>query len=134
MPEEKFRAWPIIDRRLTPGYILRAVGHCRRIESHEGDLDARYNRDHLVGLLKRLKPGRPKHEVPNKGNVYTGTAALQGAVRLYRDFRDACAGVYVTERPQAKRGRQEPGNGRPGAGVPVWERWLTGSGFNLPRR
>ena len=120
MQEEKFRAWLIIDRRLTPRYVLNAVARCRRIERHEGDLDARYNRDQLIGLLKRLKPGRPKHKVPINGNIYAGTAALQSAVHLYRDFRDARAGVYVTERPQAKWRRQKPGNERPGAGVPVW--------------
>ena len=96
------------------------VGRCRRVERHEGDLDAHYDRDRLVGLLKRLKPGRPKHKVPINGNVYGGTAELQSTVRFYRDFRDARAGVYVTERPQSNRWRQKPGNERPGAGVPVW--------------
>ena len=134
MQEEMFRAWLIIDRRLTPGYILSTVRHCKRIERHEGDLDARYDRDQLVSLLKRLKPVSPKHKVPISGNVYTSTAALQSAVRLYWDFRDARTGVYVTERPQAKRRQQEPGNGRPGAGVPVWGTMVDWESFQIPQK
>ena len=120
MQEEMFRAWMNVDRKLAPASTVSSMSRCRRVERHYGNLDTHYDRDRLVGLLDRLRPDRPNHSVPLTGNVRHGTDTLQCAIRLYRDFRDARAGVYVTERPQAKWRRQNPGNERPGAGRLEW--------------
>ena len=109
----------IVDRKLTPGAALSGISRCRCIERHEGNLDIHYGRHRLVGLLDRLKADRPNHNVPVSGKVYRGTATLQSAVRLYNDFRDARAGVNLTQGPQNRR-QQEPGSERSGAGRPVW--------------
>ena len=109
MQEEMFRAWMNVDRKLAPASAVSSMSRCRRVERHYGNLDTHYDRDRLVGLLDRLRPDRPNHSVPLSGNVRHGTDTLQSAVRLYRDFRDARAGVNLTEGPRTKRRRQEPG-------------------------
>lgn len=121
MQEERFKAWLVVERELNTGTVGSRISNCRRVEHHEGDLDAHYDADGLVGLMDCLNPRRPEHKIPINGNVYNGTATLKNAVGLYRDFRDA-GGVKAdsVEAPKAKQRSQVKRTRQPGADWPVW--------------
>ena len=85
--EELFKVWLSGERELNVGTVGSRISNCKRVEYHEGDLDAHYDADGLVGLMDRLNAKRPEHRVPINGNIYNGTATLKSAVGLYRDFR-----------------------------------------------
>ena len=87
MKEAPFRVWLKGEKGLSAGTVGSRISNCRRVERHEGDLDAHYDSDELNGLMQRLKPGEPEHGMPIAGDVYNGTATLKSAVSLYRDFR-----------------------------------------------
>ena len=121
MQQERFKAWLVVERELNAGTIGSRISNCKRVEQFEGDLDAHYDADGLVGLMDCLNPRRPEHKIPINGNVYNGTATLKSAVGLYRDFRDA-GGVKAdsTETPQARQRSQVRRTRQPGADWPVW--------------
>ncbi len=125
MQEARFRVW--LGQGRKPNVVGARLANCRRVEAFEGDLDAQYDADRLVGLLDRFTYTRederygasPKHKVPINGDVYEGTATLKNAVRLYRDFRREGVQTACSEAP-AKRRTQERRNQRPGAHWPNW--------------
>ena len=73
------------------------ISNLRHVEEYEGDLDAHYARDQMVGLLRRFEYGRdeesrnvsPGHRIPIDGDRYTGTATLKSAINLYLKFSRA---------------------------------------------
>ena len=87
MNETGFRVWLRSERGLKAGTVDSRISASRRVERHEGDLDAHYDADELEGLLQRLDPKEPRHGIQIAGDVYTGTATLKNAVGLYREFR-----------------------------------------------
>ncbi len=117
MQEARFRVWLRDERALSA--VSSRIGNCRRVERYEGDLDAQYDADGLAGLMDRLNPGDPKHEIPIDGNIYNGTATLKSAVGLYRAFRKGGGTADSTAAP-AKPRPQEPRTRRSGARWPVW--------------
>ena len=121
MQEERFKAWLDVERELNARTIGSRISNGKRVESYEGDLDAHYDADGLVGLMDCLNPRRPAHKIPINGNVYTGTATLKHAVGLYRAFRDAGSGnADSTEALQEKQRSQVQRTRQPGADWPVW--------------
>lgn len=74
-----------------------AISRCRRVERHEGDLDAHYLRDHMSNLLGKFRYPtdasmtgvEPTHSVPIAGNISNGTASLKSALLLYRRFLES---------------------------------------------
>ena len=119
MQEELFKDWLGAEREMSPATIVSRISNCRRVEQYEGDLDANYDADGLVGLMGRMNPRNPEHKVPINGNIYNGTATLKTAVSLYRDFRAACDGnAGSTEAPTVKKHVKQ--TQKSGAGWPVW--------------
>ena len=121
MREELLRSWLGTERELSAGTVGSRISNCRRVERYEGDLDTHYDADGLAGLMDRLNPNRPEHNVPISGNTHSGTATLKSGVGLYRSFRDAaCGKAGSTEAPQPKQRPQVRRNRQTGAGWPVW--------------
>ena len=121
MQEESFKAWLDVERELSARTVGSRISTCKRVEHHEGDLDAHYDGDGLAGLMDRLSPKRPDHKVPINGNIHNGTATLKSAVGLYRDFRDADGGeTDSSEAPPAKQRPQVRQTRQPAADWPVW--------------
>lgn len=95
MREESFKVWLVSVRGLNERTARTRFSNCKRVEAFEGDLDEQWEADELAGLIGRLtyskknerSGARPKHRIPIVGDVYTGTATLKNAVRLYRGFR-----------------------------------------------
>ena len=107
MQEEQFEAWLRVEREQVADTVRSRISNCKRVERHEGDLDSHFDADGLAGLMDRLNPSGPEHEIPIDGNDYTGTATLKSAVRLYRDFRNAggaggSTGATVKPRPSER--------------------------------
>ena len=109
MKEAPFRVWLKVERGLSAGTVGSRLSNCRRVERHEGDLDAHYDCDELDGLLQRLNPEEPEHGIPIAGDVYNGTATLKNAVSLYGDFRKGggrtVSSVDNPEKRQRRQGR-----------------------------
>ena len=102
-----FRVWLKVERGLSAGTVGVRISNCRRVERHEGDLDAHYDSDEMGGLLQSLNPGDPKHGIPIAGDVYNGTATLKNAVSLYRDFwRGGGQTVSSGDNPEKRQRRQ----------------------------
>lgn len=115
MLESDFFTYLVRDRGLSPASAESSLSRCKRLERYEGDLDKLHERDGLGSLIASLvystedeSQGRkPRHHVPIKGNVRTGTASLKNAAVLYRDFRN---GVTESSRPRARRPAGVSGN------------------------
>ena len=75
-----------VKRELNAGTIGSRISNCKRVEHYEGNLDAHYDADGLVGLIDCLNPRRPEHKIPINVNVYNGTATLKSAVGLLSRF------------------------------------------------
>ena len=100
MREDDFALWLEQHYRTRKGTHLEprprrdAKSRCKRVERHEGDLDAQFVRDGMQGLLETLTHTRademsgvsPKHHVQIDGDAVNGTASLRNAVALYRSF------------------------------------------------
>ena len=112
MKETPFRVWLKVERGLGAGTVGSRLSNCRRVERHEGDLDAHYDCDELDGLLQRLNPGAPEHGIPIAGDVYNGTATLKNAVSHYFDFRKGGGRTVSSgdnpEKRQPRQGRSPP--------------------------
>ena len=120
MKEAAFRVWLKVERGLSTGTVGSRISNCRRVEGHEGDLDAHYDSDELDGLLQRLNPGEPEHGIPIAGDVYNGTATLKNAVSLYCDFRKGDGRMVSSgDNPQKRQPRQGRGL-RSRAPWPAW--------------
>jgi hypothetical protein len=80
------------DGRLVAAAQRDAVSRCRRVEAAEGDLDAHDERDRMRDLIERFTYSRgdsaPTHQIQISGDVYSGTASLRNALRLYQEFRE----------------------------------------------
>lgn len=71
-----------------------AKSRCKRVEKYEGDLDSHFEKDKMQELISRLTYSRnddesgisPPHSIPIEGDIYTGTASLRSAVKLYKEF------------------------------------------------
>ena len=63
MKEVPFRVWLKVERGMSAGTVGSRISNCRRVERHEGDLDAHYDSDELDGLLQRLNPEEPAHGI-----------------------------------------------------------------------
>ena len=120
MKEAPFRVWLKVERGLSAGTVGSRISNCRRVERHEGDLDAHYDSDELDGLLQRLNPGEPEHGIQIAGDVYNGTATLKNAVSLYCDFRKGGGRTVSSgdnpEKRQPRQGRSPPSQ----AQWPAW--------------
>ena len=103
MQEERFEAWLRVEREQGADTVRSRISNCKRVERHEGDLDSHFDADGLAGLMDRLNPSGPEHEIPISGNDYKGTATLKSAVRLYRDFRNANGGTVASPRAPVMR-------------------------------
>ena len=120
MKEAPFRAWLKVARGLSVGTVGSRISNCRRVERHEGDLDAHYDSDELNALMQRLKPSEPEHRIPIAGDVYNGTATLKNAVSLYSDFRRCGRLTVSSEESSEKRLRQQARSPRSRAQWPAW--------------
>ena len=118
MQEAGFKAW--LERRRSAGTVDSRISNCRRVERYAGNLDSHYDADGLVGLMDRLNPRGPEHNIPINGNIYNGTATLRSAVGLYRDFRKGGSGPGGSTGAPAKPSTQERQTRRRGAHWPVW--------------
>ena len=95
MQTERFEAW-LRAEGLSDGTISSRLSTCRRLETHEGDLDEHFDSDRLRGLLDDLaysagdehRGAPPRHKVPIEGNIRTGSASLKSAATLYWQFRN----------------------------------------------
>ena len=120
MQEAPFRVWLKVEKGLKTGTVGSRISNCRRVERHEGDLDAYYDSDELNGLMQRLKPGEPEHRIPIAGDVYNGTATLKNAVSLYRDFRRGGGRPASSRDNPEKRQRRQGWTPRSRAHWPSW--------------
>ena len=95
MQEQPFRAWLRDVLELSSQYIANLVSQCKRVEKHEGDLEAHWKADGLEGLLDRLTYSRKDERddrpprIPVEGDAYNGMAVLKSAVTRYGEFLDA---------------------------------------------
>ena len=97
MQEQRFRAWLKDEKKYQRDTIRSRLENCRKVQDHEGDLDAQWEADRLEALLDRFSYSKdderhdrpPRHRVPIGGVVYTRTATLKQAIGLYKAFRDA---------------------------------------------
>ena len=70
------------------------ISNCRHVEEYEGDLDAHYAKDQMLGLIRRFDYGKdeearnvkPRHSVPIDGDRHNGSATLKSAITLYAKF------------------------------------------------
>ena len=120
MREAAFRIWLQAERGLSAGTVGSRISNCRRVECNEGDLDALYDADELDGLLQRLNPGEPEHGIPISGDVYSGTATLKNAVKLYRQFRKGGARTVASGDNSETR---QPQQGKTPRSRPRWPAW-----------
>ena len=120
MQEAPFRVWLKVEKGLKTGTVGSRISNCRRVERHEGDLDAHYDSDELNGLMQRLRPGEPEHRIPIAGDVYNGTATLKNAVSLYRDFRRGGGRPASSGDNPEKRQRRQGWTPRSQAHWPTW--------------
>ena len=120
MKEAPFRVWLKGEKGLSAGTVGSRISNCRRVERHEGDLDAHYDSDELNGLMQRLKPGEPEHGIPIAGDVYNGTATLKSAVSLYRDFRRGGGRLASSGDNPEKRQPRQGWSPRSRAQWPAW--------------
>ncbi len=133
MKEAVFRVWLEVERGLNASTVGSRTSNCRRVERHEGDLDAHYDSDELGGLLQSLNPGEPKHGIPIAGDVYNGTATLKNAVSLYRDFRRDGGLAVSSEDNSEKRQRRQGRSPRSRAQWPAWPQPKDADLLNLAR-
>jgi hypothetical protein len=78
--------------------IATRIANCKRVECFEGNLDQHFSSDGMVGLLLRLNYSmddqrqgmKLRHLVPIYGDLRAGSATLKTAVKLYRQFCEAC--------------------------------------------
>ena len=120
MKEVPFSVWLKLERGLSAGSVGSRISNCRRVERHEGDLDAHYDSDQLDGLLQRLNPGEPEHRIPIAGDVYNGTATLKNAVSLYCNFRKGGGRTVYSGDNLEKR---QPRQGRSPRSRSQWPTW-----------
>jgi hypothetical protein len=137
MREGEFRRWLEHDyvsksgEALSPTTINTQLSVCRRIETHEGDLDDHYRRDGMADLIARFqyskresRAGRVvRHHIPLAGaDIYSNTAFFRHTVQLYLQYcRSPHPGtttrtVEARTRPAAHRTSDVAGRDRS-----VWE-------------
>ena len=95
MREPNFREW--LQKRYSYGTVNSRFSNCQRIETFEGDLDDHFDTGSADELLTKLTYSKAdqkrgfsaEHSIPINGNIYTGTATLKQAVRLYFEFRQS---------------------------------------------
>ena len=133
MKESAFRIWLQVERGLNGGTVGSRMNNCRRVERHEGDLDAHYDADEMDGLLQRLNPGAPEHGIPISGDVYSGTATLKNAVKLYRDFRKGGGRTVASGHTSETRQRQRRKIPRSRPRWPAWPQPEDGDLLELAR-
>lgn len=92
--DEAFRSW--LQRcGLVESSIRTAISRLHRIESEYGDLDKRYERDRLEGLIEEFtysvaderSGALNRSRITIDGNLRTGLASLKKTVRRYQVFR-----------------------------------------------
>ena len=120
MKEVPFRVWLKVERGMSAGTVGSRISNCRRVERHEGDLDAHYDSDELDGLLQRLNPEEPAHGIAIAGDVYNGTATLKNSVSLYCDFRKGGSRTVSSGDNPEKRQPRQGRNRRSRAQWPHW--------------
>ncbi len=100
MRRQEFETWltsiyiPTSGKLLSQSTCRSRVANCQTVENYEGDLDDHFRVDEFTSLLKCLTFSKSdlqrglatKHRVPIDGNLYTGTATLRNAIRLYWQF------------------------------------------------
>ena len=91
-----FRDW-LATRDLKPSTVSNRISDVRRVEEHYGDLDELYDEDRLTRTLNALQYSKDdeKRNRPNPsaleiaGNLNTSLSNYRGALKSYRDFREA---------------------------------------------
>lgn len=94
MDSEKFRNWLELET-LEKKTIQNRISNCRNVEKYEGDLDNHFIKDKGLSLLtklsystkNRLNNDQPKHNVPIKGDLRTGSSTLKQSVKLYLRYK-----------------------------------------------
>jgi hypothetical protein len=82
--------------------------NCLTVCRYEGDLDVHYAKDLCLTIIGKLSYSSddenhnrlPKHKIPIKGIIRTGTATLKQAVKLYVEFKNGIKnGVFPQPQP-----------------------------------
>jgi len=121
MRKQEFKTWLKSIYISTTGSPLNQstcrsrIANCQNAEKFEGDLDDHFRADQFTSLLQRLTYSQndlqrglaTKHNVPIDGILYTGTATLRNAIRLYLQF--SIDWPMGTPPPQHKHLAQTPG-------------------------
>lgn len=128
MRDTEFQHWLRQSATHNPAAQSNALSRCRRVGEHEGDLDQHVAKDRMASLLARLvyssedeRHNRPpRHSVPiSKGaNVWSGTASLASAVRLYLQFAQ---GDAIPRPSGLESGVRSPRVRSGGFAWPEWE-------------
>lgn len=126
MREEQFKDW-LQRKDYAENTIRGCVPLCKRLDSHEGDLDACFDEGRFEDLLDRLKYSKgdedrnapPRHKVPVGGDRRHGAGNLRWAAKRYKEFRES-GDTPPSEKLQPERAAQAPLNqilfGPPGTG------------------
>lgn len=128
MQREEFIDYLTQVRGLKKNTAQTRAGNCATIEEFEGDLDRQFREDGLNSLLERMRysvddhrSNRPaRHSVPINGNIYTGTATLKRALKLYISFKRGDS--TPSGRTGAKR-CQLPSCNRRNSSNSDWPKW-----------
>ena len=94
MDVNKFKHWLEFLEK-SRNTILNRISNCKNVENYEGDLDQHFANDYGLSILDKLSYStddernnlKAKHNIPIKGNIRNGTAALKQAVTLYMSFK-----------------------------------------------
>ena len=118
MQTDRFAAW-LKAEGLSERTIHSRLSTCRRLETHEGDLDEHFDSDGMRRLLDDLaystdderRGAPPRHKVLIEGNIRNGSATLKNAATLYWQYRHFRADgderhERVPSRPRHRQVRQ----------------------------
>ena len=94
MRHEEFRVWLCHVKALKESTASSRISNCVNVEKYVGDLDGLFKQDQLYELLGKLSYSKEDqrqnrlahHAIPIDGDIYTGTATLRSAIRLYKEF------------------------------------------------
>ncbi|MBC8767352.1 hypothetical protein H4O18_05045 [Arenibacter sp. BSSL-BM3] len=100
------------------------------MEDQMGDLDQHYNSDECNGLIEKLtytkkdqRNNTPKrHPLKIDGDIYTGSATLKQAIKLYVEFRKGKEPTQVSENNPIASNRISHKVKRPKQDWPEWSR------------
>lgn len=133
MVDETFRTYLAAVPNLGESKQGSIFSTAKRIERHEGDLDAHFERDGMRDLVSRLtytpsdrdSRSEPEHSIPINGkkgyqSIYEGTLTLLDAAKKYRDFKNGVVpeGSARVSSPSSNSSAQQTAQR---AEWPIWE-------------